>query len=173
MVAGKLHMRAIDADAEIERAAGRTIPEIFADEGEAGFRRLERKLLLEDLLERPNVVLATGGGAVLHAEVRAVLERRFTVWLTAPLACLAHRVGGQPGDRPSLTGQAPEHELGRVLSQRRALYEQVACMTIDTHAVDLDAAAAAIVAAFRTEPRDGGTKPGETASEPYPTEGSA
>ena len=79
------HLRLIEhADAELERRTGRTIPEIFAEAGEPGFRKLELELE-RDLLGRSGVVLATGGGVVLHEELRQRLSERMTVWLPAPV----------------------------------------------------------------------------------------
>ena len=93
LLASRLEMTAVDADAELEKQQGRTIAEIFAADGEPYFRSLEQKLLLE-LVERPQIVLATGGGAVLHPDFRGTLVGRFTVWLHAPLALLAQRIKG-------------------------------------------------------------------------------
>ncbi|MCC6747780.1 MAG: shikimate kinase [Deltaproteobacteria bacterium] len=135
----------LDADAELERRAGRTIPELFREQGEAGFRQLERTVLLE-LLDQPGLILATGGGAVLHDEVRGRLKRRATLWLTAPVAVLAARV--RHTDRPSLTGLPIHLELAEVLAQREPLYREVATWTMDTSrqsAAEVAQAAAALL----------------------------
>src|SRR5690606_33124482 len=81
-----------DADNEVESAAGRSIPEIFADLGEPAFREGERRVIAR-LLDEPPLVLATGGGAFINAETRAILKARaLTVWLKADLEVLAKRV---------------------------------------------------------------------------------
>jgi len=132
-LAAALGFSAVDADAEFERQAGQSISEIFATRGEAAFRALERALLLDDLLERPRCVLATGGGAVLHPEVRQVLCCRVTVWLKAPLSVLAERVAGT--GRPSLKGRgaSSSSELEAVLAAREPLYGDVATLSLDTN----------------------------------------
>ena len=130
LVAERLGMQAVDADAELERQTGRSIPRIFAEDGEAGFRRIERALLLDDLLQRGDTVVATGGGAVLDADIRAELAQRMTVWLDAPVGCLAERIGGS--DRPSLTGKPIGEELAEILTRRETLYREVASVVIDT-----------------------------------------
>ncbi|MBP7865001.1 MAG: 3-phosphoshikimate 1-carboxyvinyltransferase [Acidobacteria bacterium] len=122
-------LRFVDADAELERRAGLDIPRVFERHGEAGFREREHALLLE-LLGEPGTVLATGGGAVLHAKVREALRERFTVWLHADPAILAQRVRGS--GRPSLTGEPPEAELPNVFALREPLYRECARMRVDT-----------------------------------------
>jgi len=129
-LAQALQMVAIDADLELTRRDGRSIERIFGEEGEDYFRDLERRLLCRDLLRRPGAVIATGGGAVLHAEVRDLLQRRLTVWLVAPLTRLASRVSGS--DRPSLGVGPIEQELGALLEQREPLYRKVAGAVIST-----------------------------------------
>lgn len=146
-LAAALGFVAIDADAELERQTGRAIAEIFEAEGEPAFRSLERELLLGDLLQRERCVLATGGGAVLHDDVRRALGSRVTVWLHAPLALLAQRVVGS--SRPSLTGDRIVDELEAVLSFREALYGDVATLVVDTGSGKPDELAEAIAEHWR------------------------
>jgi chorismate synthase len=129
LVAAVLGMDVLDTDVELERRAGRSIPEIFRVHGEEGFRRLEREVVLE-ALGRPELVVATGGGAVLAAEVREVLARRYTVWLQAPLQVLAERIAGS--DRPSLTGSDIRQELEALYAEREPLYRSVATLDVET-----------------------------------------
>lgn len=143
LVASELSMEAIDADAELEKREGRSIADIFAHEGEAHFRMLEQRLLVEDLLLRQNVVLATGGGAVLHEAVRDLMQKRQTIWLHAPLAVLAQRIAGT--DRPSLTGDPIEQELRVVFERREALYKEAAWLVVDTSAATAPECAQTIV----------------------------
>lgn len=145
LLAERLALRAVDADAEIERHAGRPIAQIFAQDGEPAFRRLERELLSNELLPRRGVVLATGGGAVLDPHVRALMRARFTVWLDAPVEILAERIGGS--DRPSLTGLAIDEELALVLAQREPLYREAASLIVDTGQASLDEVVAQIARA--------------------------
>jgi len=113
LVSARLRLPFVDADAELERDAGRTIAELFAAEGETGFRARECRVLLA-LTRRAGAVVATGGGAVLHAEVRAALAATgATVWLDASPAVRATRIADT--DRPALT------EHGRGLDEERAV----------------------------------------------------
>ncbi len=119
-----------DADQQVEERAGQSIPEIFAQKGERAFRVLERAVML-DLLGRGGVVVSTGGGAVLDSRVRQGLrEQPGVVWLRAPLDVLCRRIRGS--SRPSLTGAAPEEELGELVRQREPLYRQCADVRVDT-----------------------------------------
>ena len=95
-----------DADTEVEAAAGRTIPEIFAEMGEGAFRDGERRVIAR-LLDEPPHVLATGGGAFATAETRALIkDKAVAVWLKADLELLARRIGRKEG-RPLLQNRDP------------------------------------------------------------------
>lgn len=101
-LAARLGWRFIDTDAEIERKAGCSVAEIFRQEGEAGFRALERAEIAELPSER--AVVALGGGALAQAENRAVLQQRgVIVWLDAEPETLLDRIGESDG-RPLLAG---------------------------------------------------------------------
>jgi shikimate kinase len=153
-LAAELGLTPIDADQMLEATLARSIAEIFAREGEAVFRAQEEKLLVSDLLRREGIVLATGGGAVLSAHVRRLLERRFTVWLDAPIEVLALRVGGT--QRPSLTGKPIAEEIGLVMEARRRFYEQVAALRVDTARSAPKEVVERIAAAWRRYQRDQG-----------------
>src|SRR5258705_4983885 len=93
-----------DADSEVEAAAGRSIPDIFADLGEPAFREGERRVIAR-LLDEPAHVLATGGGAFMNPETRALIKSKaISVWLRADLEVLARRVG-RKDSRPLLKGK--------------------------------------------------------------------
>ena len=105
-LANALELPFRDADSEIEAAAGRSIPDIFADLGEPAFREGERRVIAR-LLEQPVHVLATGGGAFMNPETRALIKSRaVSVWLKADLEVLARRVG-RKDSRPLLKGRDP------------------------------------------------------------------
>jgi len=105
-LANALELPFRDADAEIEAAAGRSIPDIFADLGEPAFREGERRVIAR-LLDQPAHVLATGGGAFMNPETRALIKARaVSVWLKADLEILARRVG-RKDSRPLLKGRDP------------------------------------------------------------------
>ena len=106
-LANRLDLPFIDADTEIEVAAGQSIPEIFAEHGEAYFRQGERKVIAR-LLEGGPQVLATGGGAYMNADTRGCIKARgISVWLKAELRVLMKRVGRRD-NRPLLAGGDPE-----------------------------------------------------------------
>jgi 5-deoxy-5-amino-3-dehydroquinate synthase len=115
-----------DLDTEIEATAGRSVRELFAERGEAEFRRLEAEALAA-VLDRPTPqVIGTGGGVVLAEANRRRLDAAATVvWLAAPPDVLARRVGGDPG-RPLLAGGDPEGTLARLLEERNTCYRATA-----------------------------------------------
>ncbi|NMC69897.1 MAG: shikimate kinase [Myxococcales bacterium] len=131
-VAGRLGLAFVDADAEVEREAGRTVAELFAAEGEAGFRARERRVMLA-LAARSGLVVATGGGAVLDAGVRAALAASgVVVWLDAAPEVRASRIAGD-GGRPPLTehGGGPAEERAVALA-REPLYRSCAAVRLGT-----------------------------------------
>ena len=105
-LANALELPFRDADAEIEAAAGRSIPDIFADLGEPAFREGERRVITR-LLDQPAHVLATGGGAFINPDIRALIKSKaVSVWLKADLEVLARRVARKES-RPLLKGKDP------------------------------------------------------------------
>lgn len=120
-VAARLDIPFVDADHEIETAAGMSIPEIFESHGEAVFRDGERKVI-KRLLEGGPQVLATGGGAWMAPETRrAVREHGLSIWLRAEIDVLIKRVRRRQ-DRPLLRGADPEGTLRRLLDIRGPVY---------------------------------------------------
>jgi len=112
-----------DADAEVETAAGRTIAEIFAQYGEPAFREGERKVIARLLDEGPHV-LATGGGAFMNDQTRALIkDKAVSVWLKADLEVLARRIA-RKSDRPLVTGKDPLEVLQAQAAVRYPIYEQ-------------------------------------------------
>ncbi len=119
----RLGLPFVDADAEIESAAGQTISEIFERFGEAHFRDGERRVIAR-LIEGPPKVLATGGGAFVHDETRAlILEKAIAVWLDADIATLVERVGRR-SNRPLLAGRDAKTVLTELAAVRNPLYAQ-------------------------------------------------
>jgi shikimate kinase len=128
----------VDTDVLVE-ARGRTIAEVFAAEGEPGFRALEREVI-SDLRPADNTVIATGGGAVLDAANRDHLAALGSViYLHATPECLVARIAGS--DRPPLTDADPLEEMRRVLEHREPLYRALADAVLDTETLDPDLAA--------------------------------
>lgn len=153
LLAARLGWSFVDMDDVIEAAAGKSIAEIFATEGETGFRDREATALTE-ISHRPDHVIATGGGIVLQPESRSRLcETGYCVWLTAPAATLWERIRADvatPARRPALTGLSPEDEIRHVLSTREPLYRSVAHQSVPTESQSPDAVVSAILAACST-----------------------
>ena len=129
-----------DADEEIEKAAGRSITEIFADRGEDEFRAGERRVIAR-MLEDPVHVLATGGGAFVQAETRAMIKAHaISIWLRADLAVLARRIG-RKDTRPLVAGKDPMAVLTAQAELRYPAYAE-ADIVIDTgetsHAISVE-----------------------------------
>ena len=124
----------IDADVELERRAGQSIREIFAAEGEPGFRQRERDVIA-DLVQRDRLVLAAGGGAILDKRNRRLLSGAGPVlWLTASPETLYRRISGDGTTaerRPQLSGGGLE-EVQRLLTLRTPLYRACSSAAIDT-----------------------------------------
>lgn len=113
----------VDGDEEIERAAGRSVSEIFADLGEAEFRAGEARVMRR-LLMGPPVVLATGGGAVLNVKTRNLLKSHaVSVWLRAELPVIAERVARRD-TRPLLRGKDPLATLTALAEARYPIYAE-------------------------------------------------
>lgn len=121
----------VDSDHEIERATGVRIPVIFEIEGETGFRARERRMI-DQLVARDNLLLATGGGAVLSRENRDTLHANGTViYLRAPVKSLLKRTQ-RDRSRPLLQVADPAAKLAELFEQRDPLYREVAHLTVDT-----------------------------------------
>jgi shikimate kinase len=121
----------IDADKELEARCGVAIATIFELEGEAGFRDRE-STLIDELARQPGLVVATGGGAVLRPENRAVLHQHsYVVYLRAALPELWHRLRHDKV-RPLLRAPNPRQKIAELLDQRDPLYEQTAHLKVTT-----------------------------------------
>ncbi|GIE82748.1 shikimate kinase [Actinoplanes philippinensis] len=145
-VAAELGVPFGDTDAIIEERAGKPIPEIFVDDGEAAFRALEREVVAESL-ETFGGVLALGGGAILDEGTRKLLAAHTVVYLSVELADAVKRVGLGAG-RPLLAIN-PRATLKYLLDQRRPLYLEVATYTVTTDGRDEAGITAEVVAALR------------------------
>jgi shikimate kinase len=123
-LAQRLGVGFVDADAEIEAAAGMTIAEIFATYGEPYFRSGEQRVIAR-LLESGPQVLATGGGAFMNAETRtAIRQKAVSVWLKAEFDVLVRRVKRRAtADRPMLQGD-PAQRIRHLMDERYPLYAE-------------------------------------------------
>jgi shikimate kinase len=145
-LARRLGLAFVDADEEIERAAGMKIAEIFQRYGEGHFREGERRVLAR-LIEGPRRVIASGGGAFVNPETRAlILERCIAVWLDAEIDTLAERASRR-GNRPLLKGKDPRAVLQSLAEARNPIYAE-AHLTIASGTLPHEQAVDRIVAAL-------------------------
>lgn len=134
----------LDLDHELEARCGVRVPTIFEIEGEAGFRKRE-SAALASCAGRRNIVMATGGGAVLAAENRAALKRSgIVIYLRASVDELYRRTA-RDRNRPLLATADPRATLRQLLAAREPLYREVADLTIDTGAMPVNTVVKAIV----------------------------
>jgi shikimate kinase len=114
----------VDADAEIEAAAGMSIADIFARHGEADFRSGEARVIAR-LLDGGPQVLATGGGAVMNPDTRALIKAKgVSIWLNAELDVLMRRISKRRHERPLLQTADPAATLRELLAAREPVYAQ-------------------------------------------------
>ena len=122
-LAAKLGLPFVDADTEIERAAGCSVSDIFELYGESAFREGERRVIAR-LLKDPVQVLATGGGAFMDSATRQeISDRAISVWLRADLNLLVSRTGRR-ADRPLLQDGNRREILARLIKERHPIYAQ-------------------------------------------------
>jgi len=123
LLAGALGLPFVDADKEIEAAAGCSVEDIFAAHGEAAFREGERRVIAR-LLDQPTMVLATGGGAFMDPETRTLIREHGTsVWLRADVDLLLRRTSRR-NNRPLLKRGDPREILGRLIKERYPVYAE-------------------------------------------------
>jgi shikimate kinase len=145
-LANRLDLAFLDADSEIEMAAGTSISEIFADHGEAYFRQGERKVIAR-LLEAGPQVLATGGGAYMNADTRANIKARgISVWLRADLRVLLKRVQRRD-NRPLLANGDPETVMKALMAERHPIYAE-ADVTVESRDVPHDVIVGTVIDAL-------------------------
>jgi shikimate kinase len=145
-LAQQLRLPFVDADAEIETAAGTSIEEIFERHGEAAFRDGERRVMVR-LLDAPPRVIATGGGAFIDPSTRALLRAAaLTVWLRADLELMLARVSRRD-NRPLLKNVDRRAVLEQLIAQRYPVYAE-ADLTIDSIDGPPDATVERVIAAL-------------------------
>jgi len=150
-LAARLGIRFVDADVEIEKAAGMSIPDIFSTRGEAEFRAGEAKVIARLLDEGPQV-LATGGGAVMDERTRALIrDKGISVWLKADLDVLLRRTRRR-SDRPLAD------RMRELLPQREPVYAQ-ADLTIQSRDEPHDVIVGEVVAALSRQLADDAPQP--------------
>lgn len=141
LLAARLGVPFRDTDADVEALTGKTISELFVEKGEEYFRDLESEAV-RAAISTHDGVLSLGGGAVMRAETRDALRGRHVVYLEVDAAEAARRVGLNTA-RPLLLGNV-RGQLSNLLQQRRAVYESVATVTVNTVGRPADEVADAI-----------------------------
>ena len=129
LLAKNLGIDFFDSDQVIESRAGKSVSDIFTQDGEPAFRKLEHDVVVE-LLDSNNVVLALGGGSLGNDETRAKVKDATTVWLVAGLAQAVDRVG-MNRNRPLLLGNV-RGQLADLMAAREPFYKEVAAIAVDT-----------------------------------------
>ena len=129
LLAKNLGIDFFDSDQVIEARADKSVSDIFTQDGEPAFRKLEHDVIVE-LLDSNNVVLALGGGSLGNDETRAKVKGARTVWLVAGLAQAVDRVG-MNRNRPLLLGNV-RGQLADLMAAREPFYKEVAAIAVDT-----------------------------------------
>ncbi|MCP3850825.1 MAG: shikimate kinase AroK [Gammaproteobacteria bacterium] len=138
-IARLLNFDFFDSDREIEERTGVTIPQIFDFEGEEGFRSREQKVIAE-LTQKKNIVLATGGGAVLKKENQELLKcSGQVVYLCAGIDDLLERTS-MDKNRPLLQTNDPRKKLESILTEREPIYRELADIILETNKMTVHAA---------------------------------
>jgi shikimate kinase len=146
-VAARLATPFVDADVEIEKAAGMSVADIFARHGEADFRKGEARVIAR-LLENGPQVLATGGGAFMNPNTRdAIRAKAVSIWLKADLEVLLRRISKRKNERPLLQTDDPAETLRALLAEREPIYA-LADLTVHSHEVAHDSIVAVIMTAL-------------------------
>lgn len=143
ILADRLGKVARDSDVVVEQRAGKTIARIFAEDGEPFFRDLEATVIRELLEEESgNLVLATGGGAILRDTTRTLLKQSaFVVWLQCSAEMILRRMNEDRqtvSQRPALTELSAIEEIRTLLEKRQPLYRDVAPFSVDTESTPLE-----------------------------------
>jgi shikimate kinase len=146
-LAARLGVPFIDADTEIEKAAGMSIADIFARHGEADFRNGEARVIAR-LLDSGPQVLASGGGAVMNADTRAAIKAKgVSIWLKAELDVLMRRIAKRKHERPMLHTDDPTETLRQLLITREPVYA-LADLIVQSREVPHDAIVTEIMRAL-------------------------
>lgn len=145
-LAKKLGKEFVELDLLIERKAGKSIPEIFQQDGEVAFRELEIEVTKE-VSRSKNSVIACGGGIVLNKiNIDRLKNESIIVYLTAPPRVLLRRISGSEGERPLLPQLAVDsRQLTALLKFRKPFYDRAADIKINTTKLDIDSVAEQII----------------------------
>ena len=144
-LAKKLNRTFVELDSLIEQKAGKSIPEIFQQDGEVRFREFEIEVTKE-IAERENTVIACGGGLVLNKiNIDRLKTNSLIVYLTASPEVILKRTSGDRGERPLLNVPDRVSEIRELLEFRKPFYERAADITIDTSKPDISSVVEQII----------------------------
>ena len=161
-----------DSDADVEAATGHTVPELFASDGEAAFRRAEATVLAGACADPSPSVVSVAGGAVLSEENRRLIgSSGIVVWLRARPETLATRLGDATG-RPLLGGD-PAEAVVRLNAVRSPLYAEVADLVLDVEGLDPEAVVDRIIDTMDTAADTAADTVADTAADPSAVTGTA
>ena len=135
-MADRLALPFVDADRLLEARDGRSIPQIFADDGEPFFRDLEETILAELHTQAAPIVLATGGGSILRERNRLGSALGAVVWLSAKVETLVDRLTRDLNDRPALTSAGAIAEIAEIVAKRAGFYRETAHFEVETDDID-------------------------------------
>lgn len=145
VLAEKLGRKFVELDSLIEQKAGKSIPDIFQQDGETAFRELEIEVTKE-VSRGESLVVACGGGIVLNKiNIDRLRQQSRIVYLTASLGVILKRVSGEAGERPLLKAANRALNTRELLDFRKPFYERAADITIDTSKLDIDSVAEQII----------------------------
>ena len=148
-LAEKLGREFIEMDVLIEKKAGKTIPEIFQQDGEIGFRELEIEAARE-VADKENTVVACGGGIVLNKiNIDRLRKEYVIVYLTASPGIILKRTADDKDGRPLLAVDDREAQIRELLRYRRPFYERAADITINTSRLSIDLVAELVIRKLR------------------------
>lgn len=150
-LAKKLNREFVELDSLIEHKAGKSIPDIFQQDGEIAFRELEIEVTKE-VSKAKNLVIACGGGLVLNKiNIDRLRREARIVYLTASSGVILKRVSGDGGERPLLKAPDKASTIQELLRFRQPFYERAADIKIDTSKLDIDSVAEQIIEKLRED----------------------
>ncbi len=150
-LAEKLGRKFVELDSLIEQRAGKSIPDIFQQDGETAFRELEIEVTKEVSKDK-NLVIACGGGIVLNKiNIDRLRQQSGIVYLTTSSKVILKRVSGDGGERPLLKAANRALNIRELLGFRKPFYERAADITIDTSKLDIDSVAEQIISKLKDD----------------------
>jgi len=151
VLAEELGRSFVELDSLIEQKAGKSIPDIFQQEGETAFRELEMRVT-EEVANKKKAVIACGGGIVLNKiNIDWLRKSARIVYLTASPDVILKRVANEEGQRPLLEVDNPTLTIRKLLSFRKPFYERAADITIDTSKLDINAVSKQIISKLKDD----------------------